>query len=88
MASGQLTHCLLSCSPGGQVSLAVGLAPEVIVSAFFAVGTAWLVWEWHMVVGPSCLLVGAWCGIVGELVAPRGISFLQVTGWLQYICYC
>jgi len=30
MAGGQLTHCLLSCSPGGQVSLAVGLAPEVI----------------------------------------------------------
>jgi len=30
MAGGQLTRCLLSCSPGGQVSLAVGLAPEVI----------------------------------------------------------
>jgi len=30
MASGQLTCCLLSCSPGGQVSLAVGLVPEVI----------------------------------------------------------
>jgi len=30
MASGQLTCCLLSCSPGGQVSLAVGLAPEVM----------------------------------------------------------
>jgi len=30
MVGGQLTHGLLSCSPGGQVSLAVGLGSEVI----------------------------------------------------------
>ena len=42
-----------------------------------------------MVAGPSCLLVGVGCGIVGELVAPGGhLCFLQATGQSHYICYC
>ena len=34
-----------------------------------------------MVVGPSCLLVGVWCGIVGKLVAPRG-NFFPTGDWV------